>query len=817
MNSNKSMNDCFLGIDWDVADGRLFFHAKQNSALSFKNLSGSVSIGGKIISLKDADIKSCKKTTDTDYKQTCVIEFLFKDLGIVWVLEVIGTDRWLELTGTLKNNSRKNINVSDWKLLHAQEEPSGIIDLGNDQKQVRFFGWNPWDMRVERFAQSESMHTSDTVCHLYDPSSGITLLAGFVTVDRMETRHSLCYTETFGITEYSAVCSFGEYRVGTGLEIKSETLRISYHDNPYVALECWADYVHDYYRPSFEGTLGVCSCGGAWIDAFTCEEPWSKILLETAMAIQKRLKGFDINCLTAGTHQIMKGGLPGNWLTFEDAGEYEGGYKALFEKLHQMGFIFKLWFSPFWFFGEADGILDENSNNLLVDEKDNVIMRKWSWEFDRSCKEGNHLTQYYLDGTHPKTKEYLARIFKEYRAMGARAYMLDFLNIPAGAKMYDDKLLPLEAGRKILEVIREAAGDDTHLQTAVASTPGFVGCINAARIGRDYGEGRPMYPFENWQNATYCMHDHHFSNDHLFIQNAMASWFTHRKIYVNDLNSLTVDKPVPLEHARISATMFALSGDSPMVLGDDIRTIDPERLRILKMCLPRTKGIPVPVDLFENVSPENYCHIIKKAIKTKWDSYLIAVVFNTDDTPYSTNIDFSKLGLYENENFRIFEFWNEEYMGTYRESYSCVIPPHACRVFRISRSRQYPWLLSTDMHVEQGAAEVRELEWNEETMILRGAAMRPAGEKGNLFFLIPRQLKLINHDKANIMKEVIDMQTVIRLPLEFKNDQEAFELRFELMDTSFVARNGWLAYATEKEWLKYIEKNHKLDDTRVIK
>ena len=494
------------------------------------------------------------------------------------------------------------------------------------------------------------------------------------------------------------------------------------------------------------------------------------------------------------------------------------------EKSVRYGFALKSWFAPFWFFEEAEGVLEENRENLLRDRNGEPITRKMTWEFDRVSDSRNmrELTMYYLDGTHPKTKDYLTRIFKAYREMGIRGYMLDFLAIRPEAKLHDDSLLPVEACRKILEVIREAVTRDTHIQTAVASTPGFIGHVNAARVGRDFGEGRPMYPYHNWRSATYCAHDQHFANEHSFIQNAAANWFTHRKIFVNDLNVLAIDKPVPLEQARISTTMFGLSGGSPVGLGDDIRTIDDERLRMLKMCFPRSEGVPEPVDLFDNVAPESYCHILKKKIQTKWDSYVVVAVFSTDDKPYRDELDFAKLGLKQETCYRVFEFWNEEYAGTYRESFSCIIPAHSCRVYRISEARDHPWLLSTDMHLEQGNVDVESLEWSEEELTLRGTAARPQGEKGNLFFLLPRKgsLKLINHDCINVMKEVIDMHSVMRLPLEFRSDSEMFELRFEVMDTDGVSRPGWLPFSTEEEWLEYV-RNKKgvyadLPENRVI-
>ncbi len=500
--------------------------------------------------------------------------------------------------------------------------------------------------------------------------------------------------------------------------------------------------------------------------------------------------------------------------------------EARLRRLHAQGFVFKFWFSPFWFFGEAESTLDENQENLLVDQTGAPITRPFrqgGWEFGRGPFTESPLTKYFLDGTHPATRAYLARLFKRYREMGVRAYMLDFLSIVPGARPYDDSLLPLEAARAMLLEIREAAGADTHFQTAVASTPGFIGCIQAARVVRDYGEPRPLHPMPNWRNAELCLHDLHFANAHSFIQNAAAAWFTHRKVYVNDLNQLMVDQPIPLELARLSATVFGLSGDSPMVLGDNLPTLAPERLRLVKMCLPRTEGIPVPVDLFDNVAPDSHCHVLKKAVTTAWDDYLLVAVFNTSPDnhapvtePYRTTLDFARLGLDPHAPYRVFEFWNSEYMGTYRTALPCSTPPDGCRLFRISPARPHPWLLGTDLHIEQGRADVESLVWDGAARSLKGVARRPAGEQGSLFFLMPRQVWMTNHPEATTLKEVIDMQTVIRLPMAFRTETEPFELCFEALDTPYVSRQGWLPYATEAEWLAYVTEHRDPRSTRII-
>ena len=790
-----------LPISWSVENGRLFIRCADDRPFAMAGLTGSVVVNDREVSLTDAKECICEERRDGDGNRMCTAEHVFEEPDLRWAWDI--AERHdpdgpsLSVTARLRNSGGEAVDVGAWNVLEARRESGGSIDLGTRPDQVRFFGWRPWRMQVERLGSEEdgrreSGHQSNNICHLYDPAGG---------------------------SEYRATCTFGNFTVGQGAELKSETLHIGYYDDPYAALEAWADRVNRIYKPKFRAESEVVWCGGAWIDGFSKEEDtWEEVILDNARALREKLKGFKIDMLSGTSHKMYKDGLPGNWLIIEER-QFPSGLPVLFDKLRSMGFTHKFWFSPFWFFKEAEGVLEENRENLLRDDAGEAISEPANWEFDlHADPDGERrLTKYYLDGTHPKTKEYVRKIFKAYRELGVRSYMLDFLAIKDKAQLYDRTLLPVEAARRIIEVIREAAGEDTHLQTAVASTPGYIGLIDAARVGRDFGEGRPMFPpYNTWRNSTYVLHDEHFGNTRFFVQNAAVSYFTHRKIYLNDFNALTIDKPVPLEHVRIAVTLFGLGGGSPLTLGDDMRTIDAERLRMIKLCLPRSTEVPVPVDLFDHVSPEDYCRILKLQVDTAWDSYTIAAVFNLDEEAYGTNLVFEKLGLSGTEAYRVFDFWNEEYMGTFKSSFRCTIPSASCRVYRISRARTHPWLLATDMHMQQGRFDVASLSWDAKSMTLTGAATRPAGEAGNLFFHLPRKLKLINHKSANTMKDVRDMNVVVRLPLRFESDVARFELRFEVMDTPYVSRKGWLPYASESEWLEYVEAHRDPSDTWVV-
>lgn len=787
---------------------------KGHPEFGWKGASGSVEINGRLVRLSEAQgapvlVSGARKRS---------IRFDFAPMGFQWRWELEVSGKELEVTAFLTNTGREALKLGAWNVLHLTRSGGGAIELGRSVRTT-FFAWRGWNVQVERLGSGDGRHNSPVLCHLHDQDTGTTLLSAFVTMDRMACRHTLACGPKGRIDDYRATCCFGEYLLQPGQELASERLRLSIHADPYAALEAWADGIHRVARPKFADLPPVGWIGFSWGDCFDGRQgTYEQIALANARAIRQNLAGFDVNYLWV-SQMNLKDAIPGNWLKSEPR-HIPSGLPRFFGKLKQLGFLPGLWIAPYWFYSQAEGMLEENRDNLLKDADGKPICHTgpFGMRYDDNLP-WYKLHKYYLDGTHPQSLDFLRKVFSYYRKIGVRYYMLDFLGIIAEARLHDPSKTPLQVGCEMLRVVREAAGPDTHLQTAVASTPAYAGVIDAARVGRDFGEGRPLAgtPLSDWRNATYVLHDEHYANTRHFLGNVAGSWFTHRKLYQNDFNLLTVDKPVPLEHARIAVTVFGLGGGSPMMLGDDYTRMDPERLRMVKYCLPRTQGMFKPVDLFERVHPEDYCRILKLEVQTAWDSYVLAAVFNLDAKPYACELDFAKLGLDPAAAHRVFEFWNGEYVGTFKRRLACTVPAGTCRLYRIARARPHPWLLGTDLHVQQGAVEVRALKWDAAKMCLSGTVSRPAGERGSLYLLMPRNMRLVNHEGTSLLKELLDFTVIIRVPLEFKRDRVDFKFEFERWELTPLAPTEWglVRYGTEEEWRAYMQKHSEPGDTRV--
>ncbi len=705
------------------------------------------------------------------------------------------------VAATFKNTTENTIIISDLSF------SADLTDEINAFSNPIFFAWNNWDMSVKQL--QNGTYYSDNILHISE-ENGSTIFAGFITLSRAIVGHSLRVEDNKFL--WTAEMNIGNFHLKPGETFNSEIMLITGYDNQHTALEVWAQHINDIYKPQVNFKPTVCySVGNMRPDG----ESYEKVLLENLDAINKNFSGLGIEYVWT-SQANLKDYIPGNWLK-DNLEQIPSGIEGFTEKIKEKGFKHGVWMSPFWFFKEAEGEYEKHFNHLVKDKNGDPIISEmaWCWKYDDDDKPNYHYHKCTLDGTHPDTVKYVKDIFTKYRKMGIRYYMLDFLDIQSEADYYDKSMTPVQSGYNILKTVREAAGDDTHLQTAVASSPGFTGIINAARIGRDFGEGRPIDRDElnDFKNATHVLHDMHYSNLKYFLLNSAYNYFTHTKTYMNDMNCLMIDS-FPVEYSRFAVTLFGLNGSTPLVLTGDIRNMRQDKIDMMKLVLPRTQYTSRPVDMFERVLPEDYSRIQVVNVKTDWDEYTVVGVFNPDQTPYSLELDFKELGL-EGQQI-IYDFWNEEYRGVFHDSFPVTLLAESCKLFRFTKKRDYPWVIGTNMHIQQGVAEIKDVRWDKETMTLSCTATRPAGEKGSIIISAPRNMKLISRGLCHVIKDLTDNRLVIEVPLKFENNTESFELKFEKWEFENIIPRGLMPYATIDELKQYMAENYKRESTRVF-
>lgn len=713
------------------------------------------------------------------------IEFHFPKHELTWGVkgEVDQATNTLIFRSTITNGSGEAVTLGRASLFETSEL-KGFFSRGNAIVYLPIHSGQGL-IQVQKLEAKPT--TSQLAIEAFNQDQDKALQIGFVTFQRAKTQVTHGYNPGEWL-QLKAWCDFDGWEIAPGVTTPTETLIIQVGDNPYKQLERWADYASSLCHPRPREWAGqpIGWVGWSWVDVFDVEL-YENVVLRNAKAIRERLAGFGVDYIWVSIGNL-KDGQPGAWLDWNTK-NFPHGHQYLYEQLNQLNFKWGLWCGAFMMSSKLQEKVAEFEDALFKKpsgEEPMVYLRQWVYGLDNP-RENFREPIYALDPSNPKTLEYLRKVFRTYRKWGIRYYMIDFLsagadtlsNIPH-AKHYDKKLVSgPEVFRKGLESIREACGDDTHLLASSGPTIQAAGFADGVRTGTDFGEGRPLIPGFNSYPATFMIGSPNYWNGPMrALSNQAATYYTHGRLYINNSgNVLTVDKPLPLGQAQISATIHVMSG-GPSMLGDDIDFLDEERLSLIKQTLPRPKEVAFPVDLFAK-RKQGYPRVYHCKIVKPWGSYDVVAFYNLEPTEsINQKVNLKSIGLDESRKYLAWEFWSCEYIGKVQGLLNVEVPPYSVKVYRLTEDVGCPTVLGTDVHVLMGEVEIDYFKWNPDSKILSGRVIRPVGEKGNLFVYAPPEMGVANPAGHLIAKDGRDNSLIIRCPLVFKEAWVDWSVKF---------------------------------------
>ncbi|MCC6585483.1 MAG: hypothetical protein IT168_02080 [Bryobacterales bacterium] len=589
---------------------------------------------------------------------------------------------------------------------------------------------------------------------------GRALNLGFLTFDRIHTEHAI-WPES-GKLRIQSWCDFHQWLLPAGQEISTEQLRVAASTDPYRGLDDWADAVARQNKPKIWPTPVAGWVGWSWVDPFHIEK-YEDVVRRNAKAVREKLAGFPIDYIWVSLGNL-EGRQAGNWLQWNRKA-FPSPPEKLIEDLKAMDFKFGLWAGAFWMSSQLpdrvaqfnDAFLRKNGELLFVPHREIGKV-------------------YILDPTHPKTHTWLRDTFSTYRKWGVRYFMIDFLDSISDSitgrympsAYADPSLIPgPQTFRRGIQVIRDAAGPDTYLLASTGPSLHSIGIMDGVRAGSDYGEGRPLDgPGKGFYPGTFVINKADYWTSHKRAIEAWAShYFMSGKLFVTDTgNVLSVDQPISVADAQISATIFGLNG-SPVMLGDDIARLAPSRLEMLRKVFPRGAGSAVPIDLFDSPTPD-YPKVFRLSVTKPWDRWEVVAVFNFGREPFSKRVNFSGRQA-------VWDFWNERSLGDHDGGIDLTVLPESVRVIRTTPYRDHPWVASTDMHVRQGETDLENVGWDAATSTLTVTAARPSGSTGTVFLRAPAGWAVADPAGLWLARDGSDNSLTIRIPLQFDTSGHA--------------------------------------------
>lgn len=629
----------------------------------------------------------------------------------------------------------------------------------------------------------DAVRESTVKLDLFDRQKSLALQIGFLSFQRALTY--VHYTSDAGspVAGLCAGMDFGGWELAPGATTPGETFTVACGADPFALLEAWADLAAQTIQPRFRHTPALGWLGGAWDENQAATTETMK--LEQAGLLSQKLAGFGFEFVWVSISNLP-GGHPGNWLDWNTT-HFPGGLDHLVKELGRLGLKLGLWFAPFMLSDHLTELVATLDNAILRDPSGNrlVYYPVWSHGDAGRLPLAQRPRCYALDPSHPKTQDFLQRSLQRYVAAGVRYFMVDFLEAGSGrmqrfpyAAHHDRHLVPgPEVFTAGMRTVRDATGPDTFL---LASTGPFLydaGLVDAVRVGNDFGEGRAIMPDSGFYPASFVVNGSFTAAD-IALRCAATNYYTHDRLYQNDSgNVLSVDAPIPLESARIHATIHGLSGSSTM-LGDDLRHISAERLALIKKTLPRDPVVARPLDLF-SAAPDTP-RLYHRHVELPGGAYEVVAIYNM--TPHARRecVDFTRLGLAPDTLCHAWEFWNEAYLGPAQGSLAVEIPAESVRVFRLTPAADIPQVIGTDMHLLMGATEITACAWNPATNSLTLTVHRPAGESGSIFLHMGQSWHLLQREHGHVARHRDGRhgELLIRLCLQFSQPTLTHTLRF---------------------------------------
>jgi alpha-galactosidase len=157
------------------------------------------------------------------------------------------------------------------------------------------------------------------------------------------------------------------------------------------------------------------------------------------------------------------------WGTWEANDKFPGGVSALATLIQARGMRLGIWMAP---------LLVEPTSPVATDHPDWLVT-------GATYNHPSHGMLRVLDVTHPDAAEHLRSVVKSLTAAGASLLKIDFLFAGALEGGRHEPATGMQAYRRALAVIREAAGDDVRLVAVGAPPIGTFDVVDAWRLGND--------------------------------------------------------------------------------------------------------------------------------------------------------------------------------------------------------------------------------------------------------------------------------------------------------------------------------------------
>jgi hypothetical protein len=606
-----------------------------------------------------------------------------------------------------------NANVEPFEA-NAFEYLNYRVDVGVAQSQLRALGTGG----LTPVAESKGSYAFSAIA---DPETRNGVVSGWMTHERGV---GVFFPRAEGgATAVKAQIDFGHFQVDPGKSRLTETLLIGYFDDARLGLEAYADAIVRHYDIKLVDKPGVyCT----WYHAGASDEV---LVAENAAFAAKHLKPYGLSViqiddrwqsiLPKGFEHEGKIQKTGPIKVFVDTQDnFSKGMAHTAKNITSHGLVAGIWFMPF-----AGNFRNPYFDpEIFAKNPDGTPFHDARWS--GTC----------IDMTNPKAERFVRERVRRIHDWGYRYFKIDgmhtgaityntYVNTAYGnkdfgnSKLHDPGMTHIEAYRKGMRILREEAPGTFILGCNVSQNmrsmgPAF-GMIDGMRIGPDNGGAARG----SWGAVTKGAW--HGTN----------LYFLNGKVWHNDPDPVYPRASNPVEMARWMCSWMAVAGDMH-TSSEQYSTLPPDRLDILRRCLPSHDEQARPVDFFETNKPRIWL--------VRNERLHLVGLFNWSDKEVDEVVyDLDKLGLDSSKTYVGFDFWANQATPRIKGRFERTVAPASCQILALREVADHPRLLSTSRHITQGLIDVKGERWDAAAKTLAGVSEVVGGDPYELRIALP--------------------------------------------------------------------------------
>lgn len=326
---------------------------------------------------------------------------------------------------------------------------------------------------------------------------------------------------------------------------------------------------------------------------------------------------------------------------------------------------------------------------------------------------------YLVDPSSSAGRSYLRRLFSRLKGWGYNYFKIDGQPVVLAQYNLKKKYMKHPSDnvdslyRSTLFAIRKAIGPKSYLLGCWGIPIDGVGIMNGARTRGDI--------VQSWGGFMTA------------LGATLAYYYLNNVAWYCDPDALVLRYPLTTDQARAWATLQGLSGEA-LMSSDRLPDLSPERVAMLKSVFP-AQNIR-PLDLFPS---KRLKHIWDLKINHLGKNYDVVGLFDFDrNESREMLLNWKDLGYKDTSLIHVFDFWNKEYLGAWRNGIALKISPTSCRVLTLLKSNGRIQLISTNRHITQGYPDLVQLTSNKEGTVFHGESKVIAGAPYKLYFVFPR-------------------------------------------------------------------------------